>query len=94
MGSKGKISLNFFESVGICDGVPSTVHSSCCYYHLDQMQSNRMQLLKQLKELHEKIGGSLAATKSGVNLHLFFTVYIHVTSYHKLQYKLYILSER
>ena len=53
-----------------------------------------MQLLKQLKELHEKIGGSLAAIKSGVNLHLFFTVYIHVTSYHKLQYKLYILSER
>ena len=25
MGSKGKLSLDFFESVGICDGMPSNL---------------------------------------------------------------------
>ena len=28
VGSKGQISLNFFESVGICEDAPSTAHSS------------------------------------------------------------------
>ena len=33
VGSKGQISLNLFESEGICDSVPTTVHSSCfCEY--------------------------------------------------------------
>ena len=35
VGSKGQISLNPFESEGICDGVPTTVHSSCfCEYYV------------------------------------------------------------